>query len=46
MRSLWKRIKGWSAILDAKRKKNKRKIMKELVGMMDQIWKVEEIRAK
>jgi hypothetical protein len=46
MRSLWKRIKGWSAILDAKRKKNKRKIMKELVGMMDPIWKVEEIRAK
>jgi hypothetical protein len=67
MRSMWKRIRGWSANLDAERKRNMKNFMreldeldskedkdqlaeqelkrkKELVGLMDHIWKVEELR--
>jgi hypothetical protein len=69
MRGLRKRIKGWSANLDAERRKNMKFFMreldeldskaennhltereikrkKELVGLMDHIWRVEEIRAR
>jgi hypothetical protein len=69
MRGLCKKIRGWSANLDAEKKRNMKNFMreldeldskakkdqlierelkrkKELVGLMDHIWKVEEIRAR
>lgn len=69
MRNLRKRIKGWSANIDADRKMNKKKILRELDDLdkkaesnqcsreeverkrelrerMDQIWKIEEIKAR